>query len=73
MTTALIRLLERYSTYLERHAMFCAIGELIQSKVLIQPDDGDYGSFEGWLLRRGLEFPPFLACRPFRGLGNNCS
>ena len=58
--------LERFSTYLERHAMFCAIGELIQSRKLIQPDDAHHTTLETWLKGRGLEFPP-LWLADFRG------
>jgi hypothetical protein len=58
--------LERFSTYLERHAMLCAIGELIQTRRLLRPDDLHYDNFEIWLRRCGLEFPP-LWLADFRG------
>ncbi len=58
--------LERFSTYLERHAMFCAIGGLIQSRKLIQSDDAHDDTLETWLKRRSLEFPP-LWLADFRG------
>ncbi len=57
--------MERFSTYLERHAMLCAIGELIQSRSLLQPDDQSE-TLETWLKRHGLEFPP-LWLADFRG------
>jgi hypothetical protein len=42
--------LEHFSTYLERHAMFCSVGELLRSRPLLQSDDDD--SFDGWLKRK---------------------
>ncbi len=50
--------LERFRTYLERHAMFCAVGELMQSRSLLQARDDNYDSLEGWLKREGLSSPP---------------
>src|ERR1017187_1333404 len=59
--------LERFTTYLERHAMFCAVGELMKSKPLVSVTDDGYDHFEAWLKRRGLSSPPqWLA--DFRGL-----
>jgi hypothetical protein len=58
--------LERFTTYLERHAMFCAVGELMNSKPLVSVTDDGYDHFEAWLKRRGLSSPPqWLA--DFRG------
>jgi hypothetical protein len=41
-------LVERYATHLEWHAMFCAMGQLIERHALILPED-DYDRFERWL------------------------
>jgi hypothetical protein len=52
-------ILERFSTYLERHAMFCAVGKLMRTKALAAPD-ADYGDeMESWLRRRGLTSRPY--------------
>jgi len=51
-------ILERFTTYLERHAMFCAVGELMKSKPLVSVTEDGYDHFEAWLKRRGLSSPP---------------
>jgi hypothetical protein len=52
--------LERYSYYLEWHAMWCAVGALMKTKALAEPkyDDDDYGTFNDFLRRDGLTQPP---------------
>ena len=50
-------ILERFSTYVEWHAMFCAVGELLKSQAL---DKGDlWDTFENWLRREKLSAPPY--------------
>ena len=49
---------ERYSTYLEWHAMWCATGELMQKQALTKEDKDEYGTFEHWLKSEGLTTPP---------------
>lgn len=49
---------ERYQTYLEYHAMYCAVGDLLRTHALrVDPDD-DWGRFDLWLARRGLTTAP---------------
>lgn len=50
--------LERYHTYLEWHAMWCAIGELMQKRALAKAAEDDYYTFECQLARAGLTAPP---------------
>ena len=52
--------IERYSYYLEWHAMWCSIGSLMAEKALAEPeyDDDDYGTLNGFLRREGLTQPP---------------
>lgn len=52
--------IERHSYYLEWHAMWCGVGSLMRSEALAEPkyDDGDYGTFNGFLRRDGLTQPP---------------
>ena len=51
-------ILERFWTYLERHAMFCAIGELMQTKALAKVGKDDHDRFEVWLKEHGLSNSP---------------
>lgn len=51
--------LERYSTYLEWHAMWCASGELIQTRALTRASEDDCYSFEEWLGRADLTMRPY--------------
>jgi len=51
--------LERYFTYLEWHAMWCAVGTLLQSRPLASVEPEEYSSFENWLRRERLTRPPF--------------
>lgn len=51
--------LERFSTYLEWHAMWCTIGELMQSRALAKVEEDAYGSFERWLRQECLTVSPF--------------
>jgi hypothetical protein len=50
--------LERFHTYLEWHAMWCATGELMQRHSLVKVEKGDYDTFEHWLRGEGLTAPP---------------
>ena len=49
---------ERFDNHLEWHAMWCAIGELLQT-IPLAKDDDSYDSFEERISRNGLSFPPF--------------
>jgi hypothetical protein len=49
---------ERFHTYLEWHAMWCATGELMQRYSLVKGEKGEYDSFEHWLNSQGLTAPP---------------
>lgn len=52
-------MLERFSTYLEKHAMFCTTGELIESRALVHRPDEPEDDLQTWLVRRGLRLPPW--------------
>lgn len=50
---------ERYNTYVEWHAMWCALGDLVTTRALRRdPDGDDYGTLDYWLGRFGLTYPP---------------
>lgn len=49
---------ERFSTYLEWHAMWCTIGELMQTRALADLDDDDYDSLGRQVAKNGLTEPP---------------
>ena len=51
-------ILERFTTYLERHAMFCAVGELMKTKSLEKATDYGDDRFASWLKGEGLSAPP---------------
>jgi hypothetical protein len=51
-------ILERFHTYLEWHAMWCAIGELMQTRALANAGEDYYGTFEHWLAGEGITSPP---------------
>jgi hypothetical protein len=51
-------MLERFHTYLEWHAMWCATGRLMQTRALAKAGGDDYDMFEHWLAREGLTSPP---------------
>ena len=51
-------ILERFHTYLEWHAMWCATGELMQTRALAKVDEDTYGTFEHWLEQESLTSPP---------------
>ena len=51
-------ILERFSTYLERHAMFCAVGELMRTRPLAAPSAGSEDEMESWLRRRASNIGP---------------
>lgn len=51
-------ILERFSTYLEWHAMWCAIGELMRTRALAKYEDDFYDSFEYRLRHECLSAPP---------------
>lgn len=50
---------ERYSTHLEWHAMYCAVGQLIVVRPFVKQKDGDYGGFSYWMSRSTLTAAPF--------------
>ena len=50
--------LERFHSYLEWHAMWCATGELMQRYSLVKSEKDDYDTFEHWLSGEGLTAPP---------------
>jgi hypothetical protein len=52
-------ILEMFTTYLERHAMFCAIGDLMRTRALAAPDADSEDKLESWLRRRGLVYPSY--------------
>ena len=61
--------LERLHTYLEWHAMWCGVGELMQTRALAINKDDDYYKFENWIKRESLSVPPmwlydFLSPKP---------
>jgi hypothetical protein len=51
-------LLETFHTYLEWHAMWCTMGELMQTHALTKIGVDDYDSFESRLQRWGITMPP---------------
>ena len=51
--------IERFHTYLEWHAMWCAVGELIQTHPLAKLEDDSLDNFEDWLSDDGLSLPPW--------------
>lgn len=50
--------IDRFSTYLEWHAMWCALGELIRTRPLARIAKDDYNSFERELERASLAIAP---------------
>jgi hypothetical protein len=51
--------LERFNTYVEWHAMWCATGELLKTRALASVEKNyDYHSFHSWTRRAGLSAPP---------------
>lgn len=50
--------IDRFSTYLEWHAMWCALGELIRTRPLARIAKDDYNSFERELQRTSLAIAP---------------
>ncbi|MHC1623353.1 MAG: ATP-binding protein, partial [Candidatus Methanospirareceae archaeon] len=50
--------LERFHTYLEWHAMWCTVGELMQRRPLAKATEDNYYTFECQLARAGLTVPP---------------
>jgi NACHT domain. len=56
---------ERFDTHLEWHAMWCAIGDLLQRKPLAEKNDYD-DDFEERLKSNELSYPPFWLA-DFRG------
>lgn len=51
-------IIERYSTYLEWHAMWCTTGELMPTHALAKTEEDGYYNYEEWLKRNGLAAPP---------------
>ncbi len=50
---------ERYNTYVEWHAMWCVLGDLVTAHALRRdPDGDDYGTLDYWLGRFGVTYPP---------------
>ena len=52
-------ILERFSTYLERHAMFCAVGQLVRTRALRVRAPDCEEEMTSWLRRRGLPLRPY--------------
>lgn len=52
-------IVERFNTYLEWHAMWCAAGELMRTRPLTPGKNDDWRTFEHWLRSEGLTMPPF--------------
>jgi hypothetical protein len=50
--------MERFRTYLEWHAMWCATGELMLTRALARAGEDDYDTFERWLSRERVTAPP---------------
>ena len=57
--------LERHSTHLEWHAMWCAAGELLKSEPLVPPDEYDWDELSARITREKLVEPP-LWCADLR-------
>lgn len=60
---------ERYSTHLEWHAMFCVVGELLVKEPLVRIKPGEYESLEYFLASHRLTEGPlwlsdFRQCKP---------
>jgi len=51
-------ILERFSTYLEWHAMWCTMGELMRTRALAKYEDNDFDSFEYKMRHECLSAPP---------------
>jgi hypothetical protein len=49
---------ERYRSYLEFHAMHCAVGDFLLSDALAIERHDDWDRFDSWLRRQGLTQPP---------------
>ncbi len=50
--------LERFHTYLEWHAMWCATGDLMRTRALAKAGEDTYNTFEYWFGQQGLTSPP---------------
>jgi len=50
--------IERFNTYLEWHAMWCTLGELLRTRPLAKVAESDYDSFKRELERSDLAYPP---------------
>ena len=50
--------IERLSTHLEWHAMWCAAGELLKSEPLVPPDEYDWDELSARIAREKLVEPP---------------
>jgi len=50
---------ERYSTYLEWHAMWCVVGDLLRSRALASRERRGSDPFKGWLDLERLTYPPW--------------
>lgn len=49
--------LERAHTHLEWHAMWCVVGELLDSRPLVKTEEDSYGSWSYWSMCIGLTQP----------------
>jgi hypothetical protein len=49
---------ERFHMYLEWHAMWCSVGELMQTRALADLADDDYDSLSRQITKNGLTEPP---------------
>ncbi|KGH09729.1 ATP-binding protein [Comamonas thiooxydans] len=50
--------IERTHTHFEWHAMWCVVGELLQTKPLAESEEGRWRGWEYWWSRSGLTEPP---------------
>ena len=50
--------IETLSTYLERHAMHMAAGEMIRDLPVVSVDPGEYGSWQNWISRHCFDADP---------------
>ncbi|SRR6266481_882164 len=51
--------IERYRTYLEWHAMYCAVGDLLTSEPLADTEEDPYDALDQWIGRETLAWPPW--------------
>ena len=51
--------IERTHTHFEWHAMWCVVGELLQTKPLADSEEGRWRDWDYWWSRSGLTEPPY--------------